>query len=102
MLVGISSDIKKYFKTYIDILDHNWIKYFEKNKIDIIKFPNSYKLSNSIIRRKNLKFDLIILSGGSDINKKLPNKLRVRSEISLIKFAIKKKYQSLEYVTACK
>ena len=91
MLVGISSDIKKYFKTYIDILDHNWIKYFEKNKIDIIKFPNSYKLSNSIIRRKNLKFDLIILSGGSDINKKLPNKLRVRSEMSLIKFAIKKK-----------
>ena len=91
MLVGISSDIKKYFNTYIDILDHNWIKYFEKKKIDIIKFPNSYKLCNSIIKTKNLKLDLIILPGGSDINNKLPNRLRVKSEIFLLKYAIKKK-----------
>ena len=63
----------------------------KKKKIDIIKFPNSYKLWNSIIRRNNLKLDLIILPGGSDINNKLPNKLRVKSEIFLLKYAIKKK-----------
>ena len=93
MLVGISSDIKKYFNTYIDILDHNWIKYFEKEKIDIIKFSNSNGLNNSVIKRKNFKLDLIILPGGSDINDKLPNKLRVKSETFLLKYAIKKKYQ---------
>ena len=91
MLVGISSDIKKYFNTYIDILDHNWIKYFEKEKIDIIKFSNSNGLNNSVIKRKNFKLDLIILPGGSDINDKLPNKLRVKSETFLLKYAIKKK-----------
>lgn len=91
MLVGISSDIKKYFNTYIDILDHNWIRYFEKEKIDLIKFTNSYKVNNLIIKRKNFKLDLIILPGGSDVNNKLPNKLRVKSEIFLLKYAIKKK-----------
>ena len=91
MLVGISSDIKKYYKTYVDILDHNWINYFENKKINYIQFPNSTKLTNNILRTKNLNFDLIIFPGGCDINNKKPNKLRVITEINILKFAIKKK-----------
>ena len=48
-------------------------------------------MNNSVIKRKNFKLDLIILPGGSDINDKLPNKLRVKSETFLLKYAIKKK-----------
>ena len=51
MIVGITSDIKKYFTTYIDILDHNWINYFESKKIKYIQFPNSKKLTNNILKR---------------------------------------------------
>ena len=70
MLVGITSDIKKYYKTYVDILDHYWLNYFEKKKIDFVQFPNSIQLTNRILLKKKLNFDLIIFPGGCDINKK--------------------------------
>ncbi len=91
MIVGITSDIKKYYRTYIDIIDHNWINYFENKKINYIQFSNSIKLTKNILKRKNLNFDLIIFPGGSDINNKKPNNLRVATEKIILKFAIKKK-----------
>ena len=91
MIVGITSDIKKYYRTYIDIIDHNWINYFENKKINYIQFPNSIKLTNNILKKKNLNFDLIVFPGGCDINNKKPNKLRVITEKNILKFAIKKK-----------
>ena len=90
MIVGITSDIKKYYKTYIDILDHNWINYFENKKINYIQFPNSIKLTNNILKKKKLNLNFIIFPGGCDINNKKPNKLRVNVEKSILKFAIKK------------
>ncbi len=90
MIVGITADIKKYFKTYIDIIDHNWINYFESKKIKYIQFPNSKKLTNNILKR-NLKIDLIIFPGGCDINSKIPNKLRIINEKNILKFAIRKR-----------
>ena len=91
MIVGITSDIKKYFTTYIDILDHNWINYFERKKINYFQFPNSIKLTNNILKRKNLKIDLIIFPGGCDINNNKPNIFRINTEKNILKFAIKKK-----------
>ena len=84
MIVGITSDIKKYYRTYIDIIDHNWINYFENKKINYIQFPNSIKLTNNILKKKILNFDLIIFPGGSDINNKKPNNLRVANEKSIL------------------
>ena len=33
--IGITSNIKEYYKGYIDFLDHYWIDYFGKKKLII-------------------------------------------------------------------
>ena len=40
MQIFITPNIKKYFKTYIDFLDHYWINFFKKKKFKIyyVKF----------------------------------------------------------------
>ena len=40
MSVIISSNYKKYHKTYIDFIDHYWINYFKLKKISFFLIPN--------------------------------------------------------------
>ena len=86
--LAITSNIKKYYKGYIDFIDHYWIKAFEKKKIDYSLLPNNIILSRKILKKNNL----LILAGGNDIitNKK-DSKLRNKIENNLIKEAIKLK-----------
>ena len=86
--LAITSNIKKYYKGYIDFIDHYWIKAFEKKKIDYSLLPNNIILSRNILKKNNL----LILAGGNDIitNKK-DSKLRNKIENNLIKEAIKLK-----------
>lgn len=84
----ISSNTKKYFKTYIDFIDYNWLNYFEKKKIKFNLLPNSERLSKNYL---NDKIDLIILPGGNNIDDKLKSaKVRLNIEKKLIEFSIKK------------
>ena len=39
-----SSNVKKHFNTYVDFLDYNWIKYFEKEKLQFYIIPNSKEI----------------------------------------------------------
>jgi len=90
MIIFISSNIKKHYRTYIDFLDYNWIKYLEKKNHNFYLIPNSIK--NFILMSKNLKPNLIILTGGNDIFKKnsyIKNRLKVEKKI--ISYAISKK-----------
>lgn len=91
MIVGITSDIKKYYNTQIDIIDHNWINYFKKQNIDFIQFPNSLHITNRILKNKKIKLDLIIFPGGCDINKEKINLIRIQNEKRILKFAIDNK-----------
>ena len=43
--IGITSNIKKYYKGYIDFIDHYWLDYFEKKNISYYQIPNKKKLS---------------------------------------------------------
>ncbi len=91
MKIIISSNIKKYFDTYIDFLDHYWINFFESRKISFVQIPNSFKLCNNILKNEK-KIDLIILAGGNDLfvkDKKI--NMRKKVEINLIRFGLKKK-----------
>lgn len=88
MNILISSNTKKYFKTYIDFIDNYWLNYFEKKKINYQLIPNSEGLLNNYLKNK---IDLIILPGGNDINEKFKSaKIRHNIEKKLIKFSIKK------------
>lgn len=91
MRIIISSNIKKYFNTYIDFIDHYWINFFESRKFSFVQIPNSIKLCNNILKNEK-KIDLIILSGGNDLFVK-DKKINIRSkvEMNLIKFGLKKK-----------
>ena len=87
MNVIISNNYKRYFKTYIDFIDHYWINYFKQKKIQFFSIPNinNYKINHS----KN-KIKLIILPGGNDVisNDKI-SKIRLKVEFNLIKFGLK-------------
>ena len=86
--IGITSNIKKYYKGYIDFIDHYWINFFEKKKIEYKLIPNSKYLSEKILK----KIDILILTGGNDIiSKKKESIIRNKIEINLINKAIKKK-----------
>jgi len=52
MKIYISSNFKKYFKTYIDFIDHYWIRYFDKKDNSFKLIPNSIKNLNEIIKDK--------------------------------------------------
>ncbi len=84
----ISSNFKKYFKTYIDFVDHYWIDYFDKKKIEFTIIPNSRIFNFNQIQKKKIK--LIILPGGNDlISKSYLSKIRLNNEIKLINFGLK-------------
>jgi len=38
--IGITSNIKEYYKGYIDFIDHYWLNYFEKKNINYYLVPN--------------------------------------------------------------
>ena len=50
MNILITSNFKKYYKTYIDFVDHYWINYFEKKNYVFYQLPNSKKISEKILR----------------------------------------------------
>ena len=86
--IGITSNIKKYYKGHIDFIDHYWLTFFSKKKLKYILIPNNKKLSEMIFT----KINFLILTGGNDI--KTNNKesqIRNKIEFNLIKIAVKKK-----------
>lgn len=86
--LAITSNIKKYYKGYIDFIDHYWLAAFEKLNISYSILPNNIKLSKKIL----INNELLILSGGNDIlSNKKESVLRNKVEKNLIKEAIKLK-----------
>ena len=87
MSIIISSNYKRYHKTYIDFIDHYWINYFKLKKISFFSIPNiaNYKENFS----KN-KIRLVILPGGNDLySKNKISRIRLKVEFKLIKYALK-------------
>jgi len=86
--IGITSNIKKYYKGYIDFIDHYWLDYFEKSNIKYYLIPNKKKSS---IKALN-KIKLLIIPGGNDVSNTLnTSKIRNNIEMRLIKICLKKK-----------
>ena len=86
--IGITSNIKEYYKGYIDFLDHYWIEYFGKRRSEYKLIPNNTYLSEKILK----KINMLILSGGNDIiSRKKDSLIRNKIEKNLINKAVKKK-----------
>tara|TARA_B110000459_G_scaffold53622_1_gene59799 strand:+ start:597 stop:1205 length:609 start_codon:yes stop_codon:yes gene_type:complete len=86
--IGITSNIKEYYKGYIDFIDHYWLNYFEKKNINYYLVPNNKKLS----KKKIEEINLLIIPGGNDVSNSLnTSKIRNSIEINLIKICFKKK-----------
>ena len=86
--IGITSNIKQYYKGYIDFIDHYWLNYFEKKNINYYLVPNKKKLS----KKKIEEINLLIIPGGNDVSNSLnTSKIRNSIEINLIKICFKKK-----------
>lgn len=86
--IGITSNIKEYYKGYIDFIDHYWLDYFEKKNINYYLVPNKKKLSKKKIKEINL----LIIPGGNDVSNILKtSKIRNIIEKNLIKICFKKK-----------
>ena len=86
--IGITSNIKEYYKGYIDFIDHYWLDYFEKKNINYYLVPNKKKLSKKKIKEINL----LIIPGGNDVSNVLKtSKIRNIIEKNLIKIFFKKK-----------
>jgi hypothetical protein len=70
MKIFITPNIKKYFNTFIDFVDHYWLNFFKKNNFEYIvlnsDIKNSLKLFNFFSNEKKL----LILTGGTDVGKK--------------------------------
>jgi putative glutamine amidotransferase len=89
MNILITANTKKYFNTYIDFIDHYWLNYFEKKKINFKLIPNSDGLFKKSLKTK---IDLIILPGGNDISQSYKSaKIRLNIERKLIKVSLKNK-----------
>jgi N5-(cytidine 5'-diphosphoramidyl)-L-glutamine hydrolase len=86
--IGITSNIKEYYKGYIDFIDHYWLNYFEKKNINYYLVPNKKKLS----KKKIEEINLLIIPGGNDVSNSLnTSKIRNSIETNLIKICFKKK-----------
>ena len=86
--IGITSNLKEYYKGYIDFIDHYWLNYFEKKNINYYLVPNKKKLS----KKKIEEINLLIIPGGNDVSNSLnTSKIRNSIEINLIKICFKKK-----------
>ena len=85
--IGITSNIKEYYKGYIDFIDHYWLNYFEKKNINYYLIPNKKNLSIKEIE----KINLLIIPGGNNVSNILrTSKIRNSIEINLIKICLKK------------
>ena len=85
--IGITSNIKEYYKGYIDFIDHYWLNYFEKRNINYYLIPNKKKLS----KKKIEEINLLIIPGGNNVSNTLnTSKIRNSIEINLIKICFKK------------
>ena len=89
MQIFITPNIKKYFKTYIDFLDHYWINFFKKKNLKYIMLNSEINNSLKILKSLKKKNNLLILTGGSDVEKKLIYQLEGQFRKKLIKFALK-------------
>jgi gamma-glutamyl-gamma-aminobutyrate hydrolase PuuD len=90
MQIFITPNIKKYFKTYIDFLDHYWINFFKKKNLKYIMLNSEINNSLKILKSLKKKNNLLILTGGSDVGKKTYiSTRRDNLEKKLIKFALK-------------
>ena len=86
--IGITSNIKEYYKGYIDFIDHYWLNYLEKKNINYYLIPNKKKLS----KKKIEEINLLIIPGGNNVSNTLnTSKIRNSIEINLIKICFKKK-----------
>ena len=72
--IGITSNIKKYYKVYIDFIDHYWINFFEKKKIEYKLIPNSKYLSEKILNQ----IDILILADNTLFLKKLLFEIKLK------------------------
>jgi hypothetical protein len=70
MKIIITSNFKRYFKTYIDFLDHYWLNYFSKKNYNFLLIPNSLSLAKKKLNEIKDN-DLIILPGGNDLFEKI-------------------------------
>jgi len=85
--IGITSNIKEYYKGYIDFIDHYWLDYFEKKNINYHLIPNKKKASIKILN----KINLLIIPGGNDVSNILnTSKIRNTIESNLINACSKK------------
>ena len=91
MKIIITSNFKRYFKTYIDFLDHYWLDYFSKKNYNFLLIPNSLSLAKKKLNEIKDN-DLIILPGGSDLfeSNKI-SKTRLNIEKNLINISLRKK-----------
>ena len=86
--IGLTQNIKRYYKNFIDFSDHYWLNAFRKKKIEFLLIPNNKILSESFLK----KINLLILAGGNDVlSNKKESKIRNSVEVNLIKKSIKKK-----------
>ena len=101
--IGLTQNIKRYYKNFIDFSDHYWLNAFRKKKIEFLLIPNNKILSESFLK----KINLLILAGGNDVlSNKKESKIRNSVEVNLIKKSIKKKnsnFRSLQRrsITQC-
>ena len=89
MQIFITPNIRKYFKTYIDFIDHYWINFFKKNNLKYIMLNSEINNSLKILKIFKQKKKLLILTGGSDVEKKSYESIkRDNLEKKLIKIAL--------------
>ena len=87
MSIIISSNYKKYYKTYIDFIDHYWINYFRLKKIPFFSIPNIINYKKNFPKNK---IKLVILPGGNDLySKDKISKIRLKVEFKIIRYALK-------------
>tara|TARA_B100000161_G_scaffold199017_1_gene145031 strand:+ start:76 stop:684 length:609 start_codon:yes stop_codon:yes gene_type:complete len=85
--IGITSNLKEYYSGYIDFVDHYWLSYFEKKKINYYLIPNKKKISVKILNKTNL----LIIAGGNDVSNFLKtSRIRNNIENNLINICLKK------------
>lgn len=85
--IGITSNLKEYYSGYIDFVDHYWLSYFEKKKINYYLIPNKKKISVKILNKTNL----LIIAGGNDVSNFFKtSRIRNNIENNLINICLKK------------
>tara|TARA_B100001248_G_scaffold182742_1_gene139168 strand:- start:483 stop:1088 length:606 start_codon:yes stop_codon:yes gene_type:complete len=90
MQIFVTPNIKKYFKTYINFIDHYWINFFKQNHLNYIMLNSEINDFSKLLNLFKNKKKLLILTGGSDVGKKNYVSIqRDNLEKKLIKIALK-------------